>query len=92
MVYQVSYELRTQDKDYTELYDFLEKELGICAIHVLRDTWWVDIRDKGINDICDKIRSHMGENDVFFVSLVSKDSTNGWLASSSWKWFNEHKA
>lgn len=39
MIYQLSYELKTPEKDYTSLYTFLEKVLG--GIHVLRDTWWI---------------------------------------------------
>lgn len=90
MIFQLSYELKTPDKDYTELYSFLEKELGKSAIHVLRDTWWVKYEgQKNIDDISDLIKDKMGKNDVFFISVLEIDKTNGWLASSNWKWLNE---
>ena len=91
MVYIISYELRTPDKDYTGLYSFLEKEMGDSAVHVLRDTWWIELNDVEPNlaQLCDRIRSFMGEKDVFFIMDITNQHTNGWLASSSWKWLQE---
>lgn len=90
MIYQLSYELKTPDKDYTALYSFLEKEVGGSAIHVLRDTWWIKYNEsQNINDLCDLIKGKMGENDVFFLSALSVNDMNGWLPSSNWKWLNE---
>lgn len=90
MVYQVSYELRTQDKDYTGLYSFLEKDLGTSAIHVLRDTWWIDFSGKNINDVCDDIRKHLGESDIFYLSQLNMQDINGWMPSTTWNWLKEH--
>ncbi len=90
MIFQLSYELKTPDKDYTELYSFLEKEIGKSAIHVLRDTWWIKYDGlKDIDGISDLIKDKMGKNDVFFVSEIQISKINGWLASSNWKWINE---
>lgn len=89
MVYQLSYELKTLEKDYTSLYTFIEKELE--GIHVLRDTWWIrrDVEVE-ISELCEDIREKIGENDIFFISLISIEDINGWLASSNWKWLEEN--
>lgn len=91
MVFQLSYELKTPEKDYTELYSFLEKEIGSSAIHVLRDTWWIKYEGSlNLDEICDLIKDKMGQYDVFFVSIIeNKADINGWLASSNWKWLNQ---
>ena len=91
MIYQVSYELRTQNKDYTQLYSFLEKELGSSAIHVQRDTWWIDFSGKDINDVCDEIRNRIGESDIFYLSQLDTLHINGWMPSTTWNWLREHK-
>ncbi|KAA6329001.1 hypothetical protein EZS27_022151 [termite gut metagenome] len=90
MVFLVTYELRTLDMDYTKLYSFLEKDMGKSAIHVLRDSWWVELEGKPvITQLCDQVRSFMGEKDVLFIIDITDQATNGWLASSSWKWLQE---
>ncbi len=90
MILQLSYELKTAEKDYSELYSFLEKDIAQSSIHVLRDTWWLKYNgSKSISEICDMIKARMGENDVFFLSVLDKEDINGWLASSNWKWLNE---
>lgn len=90
MIYQLSYELKTPDKDYTDLYSFLEKEIGKSAIHVLRDTWWFKYEgNNSVDDFNDIIKKKMGENDIFFISVLDKEKINGWMASSNWKWLND---
>lgn len=93
MVYQLTYELRTPDKDYSELYAFLEKGLGGEAIHVLRDCWWIFTTETSASKLCDEIRAHLGEKDLFFVSRLPDggDYMNGWQPQSSWAWFQAHK-
>lgn len=91
MVYQLSYELRNTERDYTSFYNFLEREMGESALHVLRDSWWIYISSPSeLADLCDGIRSHMGDRDIFFLSELHKDQVNGWMPSSHWKWLNEH--
>lgn len=92
MVYQLSYELRNTEKDYTSFYNFLEREMGQSALHVLRDSWWIHIDSPAeLKTLCDNVRAHMGEKDIFFLSELHKDQVNGWMPSSHWKWLNEHQ-
>jgi hypothetical protein len=85
MIYQLTYELITPDKDYTPLYQLLEKGIGHSSIHVLRDTWWFNSNEK-TNDLCDKIKSKLGDGDTFVLTELSSENTNGWLSSKSWEW------
>lgn len=91
MVYQLTYELRSPDWDYSSLYSFLEKDAGDSAIHVLRDSWWIYIsKPVSICELRDRIRAFMGEKDIFYISELLKESVDGWMPSSHWKWYSEH--
>ena len=92
MVYSLSYELKSTDKDYTQLFSFLEQGIGEGGIHVLRDSWWIFSKtDLEISSTCDAIRSKMGEKDHFFFTKLSDSDINGWLPSSTWNWFRDNK-
>lgn len=91
MIYQLTYELRTSDKDYSEFFAYLERGLGGQALHVLRDSWWLSIEATDIDKLCDNVRTRLGENDVFFITQVSAGQINGWMPQSSWKWYREYK-
>lgn len=87
MIYQLSYELRTLEKDYSGLYEFIEQFANGNAIHVLRDTWWIDFDNSvSTDEFCKNLRIHMGENDVFFFSEVTTEKLNGWMPSQHWDW------
>ncbi len=91
MVFQLTYELKTLDRDYTPFYNFLEKDAGDSAIHVLRDSWWIHSSGSvTIADMCEKIREHLGDTDIFYLSELQQGSINGWMPSSHWKWYNDH--
>ena len=85
MIYQLSYELKTPEMDYTSLYDYLEKELE--GKHVLRDTWLIKYEgEKNMHELCERIREQLGNNDVFFLSKIISGGIDGWMATSNWKW------
>ena len=91
MIYSLTYELKSQDKDYTSLFIFLEHELGSGGLHVMRDCWWIssDI-ELEINELCDKIRTYIGDKDHFFITRLPEAEINGWLPSSSWDYFRKN--
>lgn len=92
MVYQLAYELKSPERDYTLFYNFLEKKVGDSSIHVLRDSWWIYVENEiAIDVLCDRIRPYLGEKDIFYVSELHKETINGWMPSSHWKWYNEHR-
>jgi hypothetical protein len=87
MIYQLTYELATPGMDYAPLYHLIETEIGRSALHVLRDTWWIDC-DNSVQayELCTKIRSKIGDTDTFVVTELSDTNVNGWLNSNSWEW------
>ena len=92
MVYIVNYELRTADKDYTSLYNFLEHDFGRGSVHVLRDTWWVDLPDnQDVSSLADQIKSHLGEKDVFYIAKVFSGTIDGWLGRSTWDFYRDNR-
>lgn len=75
MVYQLSYELKTPDKDYGPLYSYLENDLGTSAKHVLRDSWWIAV-DQEL-DVNPRIyfnfeREPTIENGKYLVGIIGK--------------------
>ncbi len=92
MIYQLSYELRTPDYDYTSLYNYLETHFGDNVKHVLRDTWWLASSSSlDLVAIVHEMRDKIGANDGFYVSLLDTNEINGWLPSTLWQWFNDNK-
>lgn len=93
MIYSLSYELKSLDKDYSPLFSYLEHEVGSGkGIHVMRDSWWIasDV-ELDVDAVCDEIRSRIGERDHFFFSRLSNSDINGWLPSTAWDYFRENK-
>lgn len=94
MVYQLTYELKTPDRDYSILYEFLEQGLGngVHAKHVLRDCWWFSTSQVlNVDEVCENIRKRMGELDNLYMSRIPDSDINGWLPSSIWKWYEDNK-
>ena len=92
MVYNLSYELKTPDKDYSELFTFLEHRLGKGGIHVLRDCWWIaSDTPLNVDETSDEIRKLMGEKDIFHFGRLPETDVNGWLPSSHWDWLKQNK-
>lgn len=92
MIYQISYDLKNPDKDYTSLYQYLSKEAGKDSIHVLRDLWWIyEPEITPISEFCAALRSHMDEKDIFVVTEKNsgEGTIDGWLPSQVWKWYKE---
>lgn len=81
MVYQIIYELKTPEKDYSSLYTYLEKEMGESGIHVLRDCWWVanPRHSDDMQEMCKELRTYLGSSDIFYVSSLDDTALNGWL-------------
>lgn len=92
MVYQLLYELKTPDMDYSPLFSYLEHDMGTSAKHVLRDCWWIAVDDAiNVDEACDKIRGFMGDKDNIYLCQLPNSDINGWMPSSIWKWFSENK-
>lgn len=91
MIYAVTYELRTKDKDYSPFYSFLEKQMGDSAMHVLRDSWWIYSQEPmNVIEMRENIKQFLSEQDLFYISELSAGVLNGWMAVSVWDWYKEY--
>ena len=89
MILQITYELKDSDKNYSDLFAAIES-LGNSSIHILKDSWWVDINDSlKLEDILNILKVHMGENDLIHIIEITDKKTNGWLAHTSWDWLKK---
>lgn len=90
MVYLITYDLRSPEKDYAPLFSYIEKNVGKESLHVMQNVWWVASEDElNMNELCDKLRTFMDSTDLLAVSLLKKGHYNGWLPSISWEWLKE---
>lgn len=91
MVYQITYELRNPDRDYSDLYLYLEKELGRGGVNVLKNTWWLSFAEEvDLEQLVESIRSHIEQSDIFYVSRITANSYNGWMPTQYWNWVKEN--
>lgn len=85
MIYLITYDLRSTDKDYDPLFLYLESNLGTDSLHIMKDSWLVSCECKfNISELCDKLRAFVEDKDLIFISLVEKSKFNGLLPSTSW--------
>lgn len=92
MIYQITYELKDSDKDYSALYALLEKGIGSEGVHVLRDSWWIaSDRELNVDEECERIHMQLSEQDHVYMSKFADSHVNGWLPSSLWQWYRDHK-
>ena len=91
MVYLISYDLKTVNKDYSGLYGAIMS----CGewLHPLESVWMVDTSKKNLNadQIIDIIRTHTSQEDTIFVCKIDKMERNGWMPKDSWLWLRSHE-
>lgn len=91
MVYQLSYDLRSADKDYSDLFSFLEKGLGDGGINVLKDTWWIRFSSQpNLSAVVNDVKCYMDKTDIFCISKISDGDYNGWMPQKSWEWIKDY--
>lgn len=85
-VYCVSYDLNKAGQNYNALYDELKKSPGWC--HPLDSTWLISTRETA-QQLSDRLRNHLDNNDTLLVIGVTKDYS-GWLPQATWDWMRQH--
>ncbi len=83
-VYLITYDLSSDDKDYTSLYTEIEK-LG-DAKRILKSVWLVNVQDKNANQISETLRTVLDERDLLYVVKNDAHDRQGWMHSGYWKW------
>ena len=91
MIYLISYDLKTKNKDYSGLYEVIRN----CGewIHPLESLWIVDTRARNLRaeQITDLLRTNMTQDDTLFVCQVDSSDRNGWMVKSAWAWLRAHE-
>jgi CRISPR/Cas system-associated endoribonuclease Cas2 len=86
-VYLITYDLSSDDKDYTSLYAEIEK-LG-DAKRILKSVWLVSVVEKTASQISGILRTVLDDKDILYVVKNDNQDRQGWMHSSNWKWLKE---
>ena len=84
-VYSVSYDLNNQGKNYDGLYDALKKT---DYNHILDSTWLISTSETA-QQISDRLRTQLDNDDHIFVSKVNSGQYQGWLPKTVWEWIKQ---
>ena len=91
MIYMISYDLKTVNKDYAALYEAIKA----CGdwIHPLESLWVVDTLQRRLtaDQITDVLRAFMSQEDTLLVCQIDHADRNGWMAKSAWQWLRTHE-
>ena len=90
MILLVSYDLKTPNKNYEDLYTTLKT--ADTWWHYLESTWLLyTANPDGVNEWQKKIKNIIDDNDNFIVVDITKQSRNGWLPKKAWDWIRKHE-
>lgn len=90
MLYLVSYDLKSADKNYDSLYKAI-KGLGSKWWHYLDSTWFV-VSNYTIDQCSDILRREIDGNDsIIILDVTNYNATDGWLPSKAWEWLRTNK-
>lgn len=79
--YCITYDLNKSDKNYEGLYSAIKT---FNNIHVMDSVWFVKT-NLNANEIYDKLKSEIDNNDNLFICDITFDYS-GWLSKSIWNW------
>ena len=85
-IYSISYDLRQPNRDYTKLYEEIKKINNF--IHPLESNWFVK-SELSANDIYNRLKPHIDNNDLLLVIKVDENNKQGWMVRSFWDWLNK---
>lgn len=88
MLYQITYELKAQGKDYSPLYLAIKK-LGKSA-HPLESVWYVDSANT-ISEITQALAPYLDpKSDKILISEIGIRSFGGRASTNFWEWIKEY--
>ena len=85
-VYSISYDLRQPTRDYTSLYEEIKK-MG-DYFHPLESNWFVRT-NWDAQDIYDKLRPYIDDNDLILIIRVDHSDKQGWMVKNFWEWLRK---
>lgn len=87
-VFLITYDLREIGKNYIGLYDAI-KSLGDWR-HPMDSAWFVAVNNDFTmsEQIYDRLRCFINENDALFVVNITGRDCSGWAPKSLWRWLD----
>lgn len=86
MVYFITYDLNKTGKDYEGVYQAI-KDASEYWCHYWDSSWLIKSELKSADDVFQKIKPHLDDNDRCFVIEV-KNNKQGWLTEKQWDFIN----
>lgn len=86
MIALISYDLNKPRKGYSDLHDAIKAISGTWWHH-LTSVWLVDT-DLSTQEIYEKVKEHIDENDELFITRITRDYT-GYLPKKAWEWLKD---
>lgn len=82
----ITYDLKKVGQNYSELYNAI-KSLGDWQ-HPMESVWLVAVDSQFVfaNDLYDKVKETIDENDSLFVVDITSQDRQGWMPKSLWEW------
>ena len=88
MILLVSYDLKSPNKNYEDLYTTLKTAESWW--HYLESTWLLYTTDN-LDDWQKKIKNVIDDNDNFIVIDITRQPRNGWLPKKAWEWIRRYE-
>lgn len=90
MLYLISYDLKSADKNYDSLHKAI-KGLGSKWWHYLDSTWFV-VTNISLAQSSEILRKEMDGNDLLLIiDVADYKEVNGWLPSKAWEWLRNNR-
>ena len=81
-VFTVSYDLNKSGQNYEALWAELKRTQ---YNHILDSTWLISTTET-VEQISDRLRKHMDQNDHVIISRLNAGQYNGWMPKDVWEW------
>lgn len=80
----ITYDLKKPGQSYSELYEAI-KEIGDWQ-HPLESTWLVKVDYTSAENIYERLRPQIDDNDLLFIVDITEKDRQGWLSKTVWTW------
>lgn len=85
-LYNVTYELKNSEQDYTDFFNALKGESSY--IQCLKTSWFVK-SEKERTDLYNHLKSCLNDSDLLLVSETKLELLSGWLPRDSVTWLQQ---
>lgn len=87
--YIITYDLKNTDKNYSGLFKLIKDVSDDVWMHYLESVWIIT-SIKTADEIFDKLKTAIDENDYIFITEITKYNHQGWLPKKAWDYFNDN--